>query len=165
MAKLKNRRDRRQASIKARVITTLFNTPGMSDNEICKHIGVDIQRGTQIRYLLYRDGKIVSAGSRNRGGRIVKTWKMADSFIPESKQEIKPSAFEAPEIVFESFVRNSDTANLGAKLEWLSKIFNKYPDLVDTIVPITNRDGLLSAAQEIESILSHPFNFLLGSNE
>ena len=48
MAKLKNRRDRRQASIKARVITTLFNTPGMSDNEICKHIGVDIQRGTQM---------------------------------------------------------------------------------------------------------------------
>lgn len=165
MAKLRNRLDRRQANIRARVITSLFNTPGMSDNEICKQIGVDIQRGTQIRYLLYRDGKIVSAGSRNKGGRIVKTWKMADDFIPDSKREIKPSVFKAPEIVFDSFGHVSDTTNLGAKLEWLSKVFSKYPDLVDTIVPIANREGLLAAVQEVESILSHPFNFLLGSSE
>lgn len=165
MAKQKNWRDRRKASIRARVITSLYNTPGLSDSEICRNIGVDLRKGTQIRYLLYRDGKVVSAGSQRRGSRIVKTWKMADDRATESKRDDKSCTFEAPQISFESFVHTSDTSNLGAKLEWLSKVFNKYPDLVDTIVPSANRDSLLAAAQEIESILSHPFNYLLGSNE
>lgn len=162
MAKRKNWRDRQKASIRARVITSLYNNPGLSDSEICNNIGVDIRKGTQIRYLLYRDGKIVSAGSRNRGGRIVKTWKMAD----DSKREDEPGLFyQAPEITFDSLTTTINTTGLGAKLEWISKIFNRYPELVDTIVPNANRESLFAAAQEVESILSHPFNFLLGSSE
>jgi len=80
MATIRKSHNRQSNSISTRVLESLINTPGLSDNEICRRIGVDVQKGTQCRYKLYRD-------------------------------------------------------------------------------------GLLSAAQEVESILSHPFNFLLGSNE
>lgn len=164
MATIRKSHNRQSNSISTRVLESLINTPGLSDNEICRRIGVDVQKGTQCRYKLYRDGKIIPAGSRSRYGRIVKTWKIANDQAPSIKLEPKPTASKARDNL-ESVTQTSDTSSLGAKLEWLSKIFNKYPDLVDTIVPITNRDGLLSAAQEVESILSHPFNFLLGSNE
>lgn len=165
MSTIRKSHNRQSNSISTRVLESLINTPGLSDNEICRRIGVDVQKGTQCRYKLYRDGKIVPAGSRSRYGRIVKTWKIANDHSQGIKLEPKPKAFKTQDNNLEPVAKTSDTSNLGAKLEWLSKIFNKYPELVDTIVPITNRDGLLSAAQEVESILSHPFNFLLGSNE
>lgn len=165
MIKKHKSRGRQDRNISARVLASLSNTPGMSDNEICRHIGVDIQKGTQSRYKLYRDGKVVPAGSRSRYGRIVKTWKIADNYDIESKTEIKPCAFKAPHITFEAFAETRDTASLGAKLEWLGKVCSRYPELVDKVVPVVNLDSLLSSAQEVESILSHPFNFLLGSNE
>jgi hypothetical protein len=164
MASFRKSHNRQSNSISTRVLESLTNTPGLSDNEICRRIGVDVQKGTQSRYKLYRDGKIMPAGSRSRYGRIVKTWKIVDNPAPDLKRDSKPTASRVRDGL-ESVAQTSDTSSLGAKLEWLGKIYNKYPDLVDTIVPITNRDSLLSAAQEIESILSHPFNFLLGSSE
>jgi len=165
MASLQKSHNRQSSSISTRVLESLTNTPGLSDNEICRRIGVDVQKGTQSRYKLYRDGKIIPAGSRSRYGRIVKTWKIADDQAQGLERKPRTNAFKAQGNNLEPIAQTSNTSNLGAKLEWLSKIYNKYPDLVDTIVPITNRDSLLSAAQEVESILSHPFNFLLGSNE
>jgi hypothetical protein len=165
MATLRKSHNRQNNSISTRVLESLTNTPGLSDNEICRRIGVDVQKGTQSRYKLYRDGKIIPAGSRSCYGRIVKTWKIADDQAQGLERKPRINVFKAQGENLEPIAQTSNTSNLGAKLEWLSKIYNKYPDLVDTIVPITNRDGLLSAVQDVESILSHPFNYLLGSNE
>jgi hypothetical protein len=165
MASLQKSHNRQSNRISTRVLESLTNTPGLSDSEICRRIGVDIQKGTQSRYKLYREGKIISAGSRSRYGRIVKTWKIADDQALENKLEPKPKAYKAQGKNLDPIIETGDTSNLGAKLEWLSKVFNRYPALVDTIVPDLNRQSLLASALEVESILSHPFNFLLGSNE
>ncbi len=165
MASFRKSHNRQNSSISTRVLESLTNTPGLSDNEICHRIGVDVQKGTQSRYKLYRDGKIIPAGSRSRYGRVVKTWKIADEHAQGLKQEPRPQARKALDNNLESIIETGDTSNLGAKLEWLSKVFNRYPALVDTIVPNDNRQSLLASALEVESILSHPFNFLLGSNE
>lgn len=146
-------------SLRARVIKCLSTDEGISDSELCSRLGISKLQGSQIRYLLFRDGIVEFAGTTTVGTRVVKLWKTVDR-----GSENNATSFTPPEYDFR-FVSNTNNEAISDKLVWIARIIKSYPDFVERILPAKEKEAFYGAINSIEGILNHPFNYLLGKSD